>query len=110
MKRREFIQVVGMAAVAAGAVALLPMPRTRVLKNDFFPHGTRFRLFMMHNRLRDDQRVFVWTTAGRYDFTVDNGNHLPAGDWWCLGELRWIVDAKGKYFEHHLVPNFPRIN
>jgi hypothetical protein len=105
--RKRFINLL----VGATAVAALPLPAVAVSRKIDFPHGTRFRLFMMHNRLREGQRVFVWAADERYDFTVDNNtSHLPADrNWTCLGELRWVVDAKGEYFEHHLVPNFPRI-
>jgi hypothetical protein len=107
MNRKEFITGVIGAVVGATAATMLPMPRARVLKSDFFTYGEKFSLFMLHNRIREGQRVFVWTDGVRKGFTVDNTSRLPTDrNWICLGELRWVVDAKGEYFEH-LVPTFP---
>jgi hypothetical protein len=112
MNRKEFITRMFGAVVGATAATILPTPRTRVLKSDFFTYGEKFSLFMLHNRLREGQRAYVWIDGTQHRFTVDdNTSRLPTDrNWICLGELRWVVDAKGEYFEHHLVPNFPRIN
>jgi hypothetical protein len=114
VKRREFIEIAigaaGAAALPTAAATMLPVPRTRVLKGDFFTYGEKFSLYMFHNRIREGQRVYVWTDGGKHGFTVDDTSRLPTDrNWTCLGELRWVVDAKGEYFEHHLVPNFSRI-
>jgi hypothetical protein len=110
MNRKEFITGMIGAVVGATAATKLLTPRARVLKGDFFTYGEKFSLYMFHNRIREGQRVFVWTDGVRHGFTVDDTSHLPTDrNWICLGELRWVVDAKGEYFEHHLVPNFPRI-
>ena len=47
----------------------------------------------------------------KHYFTVDNNEaHLPADkDLTFLGELRWVVDAQGKYFEHHILSEAPHL-
>jgi hypothetical protein len=77
MNRKEFITGVIGAVVGATAATMLPMPRARVLKSDFFTYGEKFSLFMLHNRIREGQRVFVWTDGVRKGFTVDNTSRLP---------------------------------
>jgi hypothetical protein len=121
LKRREFIAtIVGAAGAVALALPVLASDKTcrdcggncRKIGFNEFTYGEKFSLYMLHNRMREGQRFYVWLDeTRRHGFTVDDKNHLAADrNWICLGELRWVADAKGEYFEHHLVPNFPRIN
>jgi hypothetical protein len=71
-----------------------------------FSYFEKFHLWFLHNRLLPGQRVDVWRNeAGQHRFPVDGDTSwLPTDtDWVCLGELRWVVDARGEYFEHHVV-------
>jgi hypothetical protein len=101
--RRTFITTSAAAAVVAAA---LPVPSSTKIE---FPAGTRWRLYMIHNRYTNEQlaRLLVWRDgSGRYEFTAsDERDRSLAADrrWWCLGRLRWVVVASGNY-EHHVVP------
>jgi hypothetical protein len=74
-----------------------------------FPYWTCWTAYMLHNRLTEEnlQRVFVWTDGIKYQFTVGDDARLPPDRWECLGRLKWVVDAEGKYFENHIVNQFP---
>ena len=105
IRRREFLTLLGGAAVAS-TLPMLPAPTSH--KIVFPDYGTRWRVYMMHNRYSDSQleRLLVWSDGEHYDFTVsDERDHLLAARhrWRCLGKLRWIVGSNGCY-EHHIVP------
>jgi hypothetical protein len=103
IERRAFIHtMVGAAAVAALPVALSASATVKIE----FSYWETFVLYKIHNRIREDQRVYAWSDGARHQFTIDdNLRFLPLGhDWVCLGEVKWIVDAEGKCFEHHLLP------
>jgi len=98
VKRREFLRLVGMAAIAAGAVALLPLPA--LSRPITFNYSEQFSLWHIHNRIREGQRVFVWRDSGRHNFTTTGTQPKLPGDWAFIGILEWRVGAAGKSFEY----------
>jgi hypothetical protein len=106
IERRTFIHtMVGAAAVAALPVTLSASASVKIE----FSYWEKFVLYKIHNRIRENQRVYALSDGARHQFTIDdNLRFLPLGrDWLCLGEVRWVVDAEGKY-EHHVTPTEPR--
>ena len=109
LRRRDFISLATGAVVAAALLPSLPVPATTKIE---FPAGTRWHLYMIHNRYTDDQlaRLLVWTDGDNYDLTASDERDRPlAADrkWSCLGKLRWVVGRDG-YYEHHIAAVGPR--
>lgn len=80
-----------------------------ILEPNFFAYWERFSLYMLHNRTRETDRVYVWSNGVQYQFTVNDRE--PTGhDWHCLGLLRWVSHGVGTYFSYHLDPDkFPAL-